>query len=116
MSGVPPPMVGVRRRVRGGLSGIASVDVVRRTRRNADTLKGAAAEVTIARPDAVRAGAHPYQRIELAKQIGKPRAASPKCFPADRAVAPIQDYPVQQIAGLLCPFVITTTSFSMSVR
>jgi hypothetical protein len=40
--------------------------VPRRTRRNADAIRGAAPEVTIACPTAVRAGAHPYHRIDLA--------------------------------------------------
>jgi hypothetical protein len=43
----------------------ASVDVLRRTRRNADTIRGAAPDVTSGRPAAVRVGARPYQRIGI---------------------------------------------------
>jgi hypothetical protein len=60
MSGVSPPIVAALRRVRGGMSGDASVDVLRRTRRNADTLRGAAPDVTSGGPVAVHAGARPY--------------------------------------------------------
>jgi hypothetical protein len=42
------------------------MDVLRRTRRNADTLSGAVPEVNSGRPAAVRAGARPYQRIGIA--------------------------------------------------
>jgi hypothetical protein len=41
------------------------VDVLRRTRRNADTISGAAPDVTSGRPAAVRVGARPYQRIGI---------------------------------------------------
>jgi hypothetical protein len=44
----------------------ASVVVLRRRRRNADTIRGAASDVTSRPPAAVRAGAHPYQRIGIA--------------------------------------------------
>jgi len=37
------------------------VDVLRRTRRNTYTIRGAAPDVTIGRPAAIRAGARPYQ-------------------------------------------------------
>jgi hypothetical protein len=43
-----------------------SEDVLRRTRRNAETLSGAVPEVNSGRPAAVRAGARPYQRIGIA--------------------------------------------------
>ncbi len=39
----------------------ASVDVLRRTRRNSHTIRGAAPVLTIGRPAAHRAGARPYQ-------------------------------------------------------
>jgi hypothetical protein len=41
------------------------VDVLRRTRRNADTISGAVPAVTSGRPAAVRVGARPYQRIAV---------------------------------------------------
>jgi hypothetical protein len=40
----------------------ASVDVLRRTRRNADTIGGGTPDVTSGRPAAMRVGARPYQR------------------------------------------------------
>jgi hypothetical protein len=43
------------------------VDVLRRTRRNAETLSGAVPEVNSGRPAAVRAGVRPYQRIGIAQ-------------------------------------------------
>jgi hypothetical protein len=43
----------------------ASVDVLRRTRRNADAIRGAAPDVTSRRPAAVLVGARPYQRIGI---------------------------------------------------
>jgi hypothetical protein len=42
------------------------VDVLRRTRRNADTIRGAAPDLTIERAVAVRVGARPY-RISILK-------------------------------------------------
>jgi hypothetical protein len=53
MSGVPPLMVATLRRVRGLHVWNAFVDVLRRTRRNADMLRGAASDVTIGRSAAV---------------------------------------------------------------
>jgi hypothetical protein len=66
MSGVPPRMVDALWRVRRRLSGNASVDVLRRTRRNAYTIKGAAPDTAIGRPVAVRTGARPYRCIGIA--------------------------------------------------
>jgi hypothetical protein len=60
ISGGAPPMVDAFRRVRRHLSGNASVEVLRRTRRNADTLSGATPDVTSGGPVAVHAGARPY--------------------------------------------------------
>jgi hypothetical protein len=45
----------------------ASADVLRRTRRDANPIRGAAPDVTIGRPAAVRVGARPYHRIGIAE-------------------------------------------------
>jgi hypothetical protein len=42
------------------------VDVLRRTRRNAHTIRGAAPVLTIGHPAADRAGARPYHRLGTA--------------------------------------------------
>ena len=65
MSGVPPRMVDVLWRVRRRLSGTRLWDVLHRTRLNADTIKGAAPDVTVGRAAAVRAGARPYHRMPV---------------------------------------------------
>jgi hypothetical protein len=49
----------------GSLVRNASLDVLRRTRRNADTIIGAAPDMTGGHPAAVRVGARPYQRISI---------------------------------------------------
>jgi len=66
------------------------VDVLRRTRRNADTIRGAAPDVTIGRPAAVRAGARPYHCIGIAKHAGKMIAP----------FAPIEALPGENATGL----------------
>jgi hypothetical protein len=62
----------------------ASVNVLRRTRRNADTPSGAAPEVTSGGPVAVRAGARPYHCRSIAYQILKPTG----CFAETLAIRP----------------------------
>jgi hypothetical protein len=66
MSGVQPRMVDALPARPGSHVWNASVDVLRRTRRNADTISGAAPDATIGRPAAVRAGARPYHPIGIA--------------------------------------------------
>jgi hypothetical protein len=61
MCHAPPAMVEALWRVRRRISGTTYTDVLRRTRRNAFTIRGVGPDVTIERPAEVRAGARPYQ-------------------------------------------------------
>jgi hypothetical protein len=66
MFDVPPPMIAALRRVRGGMSGTLLWTYRAGHAEIADTIRGAAPEVSSERPAAVRAGARPYQRIGIA--------------------------------------------------
>jgi hypothetical protein len=61
LSDVPPRFA--RERVPTTSQVASSVDVLRRTRRNVYAIRGAAPDVTIGRPAAVRAGARPYHMM-----------------------------------------------------
>jgi hypothetical protein len=61
MCPAPPAMVEALWRVRRRISGTTYTDVLRRTRRNAFTIRGVGPDVTIEPPAEVRAGARPYQ-------------------------------------------------------
>jgi hypothetical protein len=65
LSRVPPPLVACTPARPGSPVWKASVDVLCRTRQNADRIRGAALAVTGRHPAAVRVGARPYQRIGI---------------------------------------------------
>src|ERR1700751_4029682 len=68
----------------------ASVDVLRRTRRNANTIRGTGPAVTTERLVAVHAGARPYLAVASASQILKPTGRFAEGSLSERAAVPIQ--------------------------
>ena len=82
-----------------GASGVACLervfgplDLLRRTRRNADTIRGAAPNVTIKPAAAVHVGARPYHRIGIVESNRQTHGPlRPKRLLSDRAAAPVQD-------------------------
>jgi hypothetical protein len=81
MSGVVPPTVDETPARPASHVWSASVDVLLRTRRNADTISGAAPEVNQRRCcRGSRGSASLPVATASANQIGKPKASSPRCF------------------------------------